>query len=190
MRAICLRVDRRHLRRLVAFVALGTAVACAKSTAPPDASTIDVVPTPSASATPPVVADVADAAPEPWDGSRCDVTLGALLDANVYRGVRNTPSRQATLDNLDPRTRERWHGRDHAVSYILCKYAVKMNGSDFTFEHQAGQSIGDFGALDKEKCGTKEERAKVLDDIKKSTKNCADPHAGAYWGSDLVPAKR
>lgn len=178
--------------RLRLLVALFATVACAKSTAPPpDASTITVAPTPTPSAsTPPVVADVADAAPEPWDGSRCDVTLGALLDANVYRGVRNTPSRQATLDNLDPRTRERWHGRDHAVSYILCKYAVKMNGSDFTFEHQAGQSIGDFGSLDKEKCGTKEERANVLEAIKKATNNCADPHAGAYWGSDLVPAKK
>lgn len=174
------------------FVALGVEAACAKSTAPPpDASTIVVAPTPSASAaTAPVVADTADPPPEPWDGSRCDVKLGDLLDANVYRGVRNTPSRQATLDRLDPKTRDRWHGRDHAVSYILCKYAVKMNGHDFTFEHQAGQSIGDFGSLDKEKCGTKEERAKVVDDIKKSTKDCSDPHAGAYWGSDLVPAKK
>lgn len=178
--------------RLRSFLAFAFVAACGKAPVPPppDASTIAVASVSPVADAAPTVEETADAAPEPWDAATCSVVLGGLLDGHVARGVRNTPSRQATLDRLDPKTRQQWYGRDHGVSYLLCRYAVRVNGHAFTYDHQAGQAIGDPSSLDEKKCATEEERAKVVADIKKHTNQCADPHAGAYWGYDLVPAKK
>jgi hypothetical protein len=118
----------------------------------------------------------------------CNIALGAVLAANVWRGVRDTPSRRASYEHLDPKTRAEWDAHDHGLLYLLCKYAVRMNGRAYTYEHVAGQNVTRSAPLDVAECATDERRAAVAKEIRESTKECTDPHHGAYWGYDLVPA--
>jgi hypothetical protein len=75
------------------------------------------------------------------------------------------------------------------VTYLLCKYAVQMNGRAFTYEHVAGQNISQTGPLELSTCSALAIRAEAEKRVRSSTTECADPHAGAYWGFDLVPLK-
>ena len=71
---------------------------------------------------------------------------------------------------------------------MQCRYAVRLNGKAFTFEHVAAQGFGSRGDLDAHMCGAPSEKDKAAKQIAETTKQCADPHAGAYWGFDLVEA--
>ena len=147
--------------------------------AAPDAAALDASALDASAPTPHLA--VADAG--------CTMTVGALLAANIYAGVRGSPSRTASRDRLDPPTRARWDGRDHGVTYLLCKYAVRMNGRAFTYEHVAAQNIiSQSTPLDTATCSAAATRKQVAEQVRESTNECADPHAGAYWGFDLVPA--
>jgi hypothetical protein len=115
----------------------------------------------------------------------CTVLVGVTLSASIFRGVRDTGARRAAIATLDPTTRATWERRDHAYGYLLCKYAVLMNERRYTYEHEAGQQLGHMTALDPALCSTDATRATVTKDIVRSTKGCADPHGGAYWGGDL-----
>jgi len=105
----------------------------------------------------------------------CFVEITSLLSADIFRGVRRSPSRDAARARLSSKTRGEWDGRDHALTYLQCRYAVRMNGKPYTYEHVAGQGFGSRRDLDTKTCDTPMEKDKV-----------ADPHAGAYWGFDLV----
>lgn len=116
----------------------------------------------------------------------CFVEITASLSAQIFRGVPRSPSRDAARARLSPETRQRWDGRDHGLSYLECRYAVRMNGHPFTYAHIAGQGLGSQGGLDAKTCTTPSERSKVAARIVETTKKCTEPHAGAYWGFDLV----
>jgi hypothetical protein len=141
-------------------------------------ATVTIPPTPEASAP--------EAPPDAPDGG-CAIELGAKLAANIYRGVRDTPAQRATRDHLDPKTRAEWDAHDHGVTYLLCKYAVRMNGRSYTYEHVAGHNVTQRAPLDLAQCDAAATRAAVTKAIHESTHECSDPHAGAYWGFDLVP---
>ena len=171
-------------------IALSLAVlACAchaRSSAPPErrADVVDVTSIPDA-APPVVVAEAPDAKGE----AGCTIELGALVSAEVFRGARNTPVRRDHYERLSPREQANWDAHDHGLTYLLCRHAVTMNGERYTFEHVLGESPhGD--RLDPKTCDTAETRALVTKDIHRASNECTDPHAHAYWGSDLVPVAR
>lgn len=116
----------------------------------------------------------------------CFVELTSLLSADIFRGVRRSPSRDAARARLSSKTRGEWEGRDHALTYLQCRYAVRLNGKPYTYEHVAGQGFGSRRDLDTKTCDTPMEKDKVAKQIVDTTKQCKEPHAGAYWGFDLV----
>lgn len=120
----------------------------------------------------------------------CQIRVLALLDAEVFRGVPASPSREAARANLPRSTRERWDGRDHGVTYLRCRYAVLLNGRHFTYDHVAGQGFVSSDPLDFGICRGTAEQQRVEARLVQTTKKCADPHAGAYWGFDLREAPR
>ena len=129
-----------------------------------------------------------EARDEACDGgpSRCDVVVGALLDANVYRGVPRSPSRDETLRHLSPATQRAWAGRDHARAYLECRYALTMNGRRYTYAHVLATGFNFDAKLDTARCSALDTLRAVQQHVRETTKQCTDPHAGAYWGDDLV----
>jgi hypothetical protein len=119
----------------------------------------------------------------------CEITITALLEAEVFRGVRRSPMREQTMERLSPDERSRWHGRDHGVTYLQCRYAVSMNHRPFIYEHVAGQGMLFDHKLDPARCSDPAEKRKVEVDLRQTTRQCTDPHAGAYWGFDLREAR-
>lgn len=119
-------------------------------------------------------------------GAGCTVSVGTLLSANVFSGVRDSPSRAASRSALDPATRARWDARDHGVQYLACKYAIEMNHKPFTYDHVAAQDFTRAHPLDPKTCETQTMRIEVAARVREFTRACADPHAAAYWGFDLV----
>jgi hypothetical protein len=195
--------------RCALLVLLLASGACRAPEVRPDGATVDPVPPRLTSAAPPVAPvdsaagarrDPLPPAPEPSasataepaptasaaPGGPCSIKVTALIEASVSRGVHRSPMREATMDRLSPEERSRWHSRDHGVTYLLCRYAVTMNGKRFTYDHVAGQEMPTRGQLDTAQCSLPAEMRKVEADLRQTTKQCSDPHAGAYWGFDLV----
>lgn len=141
--------------------------------------------TPEASAAPPSAS-----APPAAPGGPCKIRITAILEAQAWRGPgADSPARQRTLDALSPTERDQWRGRDHALQHLRCRYAVEMNGKRYTYSHIARQIVGfdSDNELDPKKCEA--DRPKVEKDLIETTRGCTDPHAGAYWGFDLVEVK-
>lgn len=127
-----------------------------------------------------------DLAPEP-DAGACVVRVLAMTDAAVRSGPRSSPEREATMARLDPKTASQWRGRDHALRHLLCTYRVQMNGVEWTYVHLAGEGLSGSPSLDPASCSTAEGQQAVEARIRDFTHQCAEPHAGAYVGDDLVP---
>lgn len=144
----------------------------------------------------PAPTDLASAAPTPADPpsassatatGACVIRVKTVLDAQIFRGPGvDSPMRQKAMANLSPEERDRWHGRDHAYSHLQCRYAVTMNGRAYTYKHNGGQAIGFGHKLDTKTCSQPEHIRKVEEQLTQTTRQCTDPHHGAYWGNDLV----
>jgi hypothetical protein len=122
--------------------------------------------------------------------SACQIAMTEDLEAHVYAGQRMTPERRATRDGLDPRTRNMWDGMDHGVTHLLCKYAVRVNGRDYSYEYEGGTNVSLNKPLDTAMCATPVMRDAAVQSVREATENCADLHRGASRGSDLVPRPR
>ncbi len=147
--------------------------------------------TPIAKAQPTVAAPQPTvAAPQPSiaiaarDGGTCVVKLMAYVESGVFSGVPETPARRATLDHLDQKTRDEWNGRDHALLYLRCTYDVTMNGRAYRYTYTKGVRSADNPS--DSACATAPVHAEAIAQIRHATRNCADAHAGAYDGEDLV----
>ena len=151
---------------------MASASATATGSAPSAPATAPLAPPPSIAVT---------------DGGTCAIHITHVIDAQVFRGPgRDSPSRQATLARLSPKERAQWDGRDHGLLHVRCTYAVTMNGKRYRYEHIAAQTLSGHQDLDPALCHQQTERQKVQDDLVSTTRLCSDPHAGAYWGFDLV----
>lgn len=180
-----------------ALPAAEASAAASDASAPVSAS--PPIPTPAATET---KTETASASPSPasagapfalppststGDAGLCSIHITHVLDAQVFRGPgRDSPSRKAAIAGLSPEERSRWEGRDHSLKHTRCIYAVTMNGKRYRYEHIAKQAIGMHVQLDPALCHQEAERKKVQDDLLETTQRCGDPHAGAYWGFDLV----
>jgi hypothetical protein len=150
------------------------------TTAPASAAASTPSPPATASLAPPATLAVTD-------GGTCAIHITHVVDAQVFRGPgRDSPSRQAAMERLSPKERAQWHGRDHGLLHTRCTYAVTMNGKRYRYEHIAAQTLSGHQELDPALCHQQNERQKVQDDLVNTTRLCTDPHAGAYWGFDLI----
>ncbi len=120
-------------------------------------------------------------------GPRCDIRVLSLSSAEVFRGVPRSAQRDHTMSKLTPATRQRWRSLDHGVSYLRCSYRVEMNGAQYTYDYVAHQGFASDPKLDTGRCGEVDTARDAATSVRSATKDCSDPHAGAYWGFDLRP---
>lgn len=188
------------MRLPVALALLTTLGACAKPQAEPpvgadarehEARVVQV--DPPAAAPTSDAGDTGDAHPfvvvsSTGDGGpRCDIRVLSLSSAEVFRGVPRSAQRDDAMSKLAPATRQRWRSLDHGISYLRCSYRVEMNDAQYTYDHVAHQGFASDPKLDTGRCGEVATARDAADSVRRATKDCSDPHAGAYWGFDLRP---
>jgi hypothetical protein len=169
---------------------LVVAIAACHSPEPerPRPSVIDVAPPTSDAGPGPIVkAEAAPSVVAAAGAGACAVHVLALANATVGAGPHSTPAREASMGHLDKKTADAWRGRDHALRHLLCTYRVEVNGTKWTYVHLAGQGFFGDERLDPASCSTPASERAVEARIHDFTHECTDPHAGAYWGFDLVP---
>jgi hypothetical protein len=116
---------------------------------------------------------------------KCEVTVSALLEAEEYRGPGPlTPAVAASL-NADPDYARRYNSESHGDHHIQCVFQVELG-------HLPGQPhrwMDYFNNVlrDKTTKACNGMAAEVAEDIIRTTKDCTDFAAGAYWGHVLEP---
>jgi hypothetical protein len=112
----------------------------------------------------------------------CKVTVSALLEAVEYRGGGPiTPALAASLD-ADPDFARMYNRESHGDHHIQCHYRVELDGRQYRWREWFSNTTREQTP---EAC--KGLAAKVAEDIIRTTKNCTDLAAGAYWGHVLEP---
>jgi hypothetical protein len=105
-----------------------------------------------------------------------------LVDAAEYRGPGPmTPALSDTLAK-DPKLARTYNAKSHGDHHIQCTYRVKVNGKPYTHTHVIGNTFREY---ETSRCD--EVRDEVAQSIISFTKECADLHAGEYWGFKLDP---
>lgn len=145
-------------------------------------------PVPPAEASAPAPEAPAPEASAPLPGG-CKIKITGVISADVFRGPgSDSPMRQKTMERLSPEERARWHGRDHGLKHLRCRYAVTLNGKAYLYDHKGGQELSFDHKLDPAICSDPAKIREVEKGLVETTKRCTDPHAGAYWGFDLREA--
>lgn len=115
----------------------------------------------------------------------CIVTVSALLEATEYRGGSPmTPALAASLD-ADPEFARRYNSASHGDHHIQCVYRVELAhepGKHYRWLHWFNNLLRD---AEPSKCKTL--AAEVAQDIVRTTKDCTQLDAGAWWGQVLEP---
>jgi hypothetical protein len=116
---------------------------------------------------------------------KCIVTVVALLEAEEYRGGGPmTPALEASMA-ADPDFARMYNSESHGDHHIQCHYEValaRLPGKRWRWREVRSNTFRD---LSPEICKTL--AVEVADDIIRTTKNCKDLDAGAYWGYVLEP---
>jgi hypothetical protein len=115
----------------------------------------------------------------------CIVTIVAVLEAEEYRGGGPmTPSLEASMA-ADPDFARMYNSESHGDHHIQCHYQVALAhlpGKRWRWREVKSNTLRD---LSPEICNSL--AVEVADDIIRTTKNCKDFNAGAYWGYVLEP---
>ena len=115
----------------------------------------------------------------------CRVTVSALLEAAEYRGAGPmTPALEASL-SANPDYARMYESESHGDHHIQCIYQVELAhepGKHYRWRHVIGNTLRDYTA---ETCDGL--AAEVAEDVIRTTKDCSDLDAGAYWGCVLEP---
>lgn len=115
----------------------------------------------------------------------CKVTVSELLEAEEYRGPGPiTPAVQASLD-ADPDYARMYQSESHGDHHIQCVYRVElahMPGKQFRWRSVVGNTMREATP---EIC--KGMAGEVAEDVIRTTEDCVDLGAGAYWGYVLEP---
>jgi hypothetical protein len=176
----------------LASLALGSCVAASPE---PELDTpaapsviVEAPPEPAEPAEPPAPADppVPEAFKPATAGTgNCKVTVSALLEAEEYRGPGPlTPAVAASLA-ADPDYARNYNSESHGDHHIQCVYQVELAhepGKHYRWLTWFSNTLRDATP---ESC--KGMAAEVAEDILRSTKDCSDLAAGAYWGYVLEP---
>lgn len=134
---------------------------------------------------PPKPAEPATFTPATRGSGNCKVTVSALLEAEEYRGPGPlTPSVAASLD-ADPEYARLYDSESHGDHHIQCVFQVEL-------AHEPGKHYrwleffsNTLREATPQVCNGM--AAEVADDILRTTKDCSDLAAGAYWGHVLEP---
>lgn len=117
--------------------------------------------------------------------NRCIVTVVALLEAEEYRGGGPmTPALEASMA-ADPDFARMYNSESHGDHHIQCHYEVSLAhlpGKRWRWREVESNTLRE---LSPEICNSL--AVEVADDIIRTTKNCTDLDAGAYWGYVLEP---
>jgi hypothetical protein len=115
----------------------------------------------------------------------CIVTVVALLEAEEYRGGGPmTPALEASMA-ADPDFARMYNSESHGDHHIQCHYEVSLAhlpGKRWRWREVKSNTLRDLGP---EICNSL--AVEVADDIIRTTNDCKDPDAGAYWGYVLEP---
>ena len=129
--------------------------------------------------------DADEAIPLTRGSGACEVTIRALLEAEEYRGGGPmTPALEASLSS-DPDFARMYEAESHGDHHIQCLYQVELAhepGKRYRWRHVVSNTLREFGP---EICAGL--AAEVADDIIRTTRDCSDYAAGAYWGDVLEP---
>jgi hypothetical protein len=110
----------------------------------------------------------------------CKVTVSALLEAEEYRGPGPmTPAVAASLD-ADPEYARMYNSESHGDHHIQCVFLVELGhepGKKYRWREYFNNVLRDRTPED-----CKGMAAEVAEDIVRTTKECTDLEAGAYWG--------
>jgi hypothetical protein len=110
------------------------------------------------------------------------VTVSAQLEAVEYRGGGPlTPALAASLD-ADPDFARMYASESHGDHHVQCQYRVELGGRSYRWREWFSNTLRDRTPKD---CNGL--AAKVAEDIIRTTKNCTNLTAGAYWGYVLEP---
>lgn len=115
----------------------------------------------------------------------CEVTVSALLEAEEFRGAGPmTPALAASLD-ADPDYARLYESESHGDHHIQCVFRVELAhlpGKPHRWRTFFSNTLRE---AEPEIC--KGMAAEIAEDILRTTKNCTDFAAGAYWGHVLEP---
>lgn len=120
-----------------------------------------------------------------FDSGSCVVRVVGLLEAEEYRGPGPiTPAIEASL-NADPEFARMYQAESHGDHHIQCHYAVELEhepGKRYRWREVVNNTLRDHTA---KICNSM--AAEVAEDIARTTKDCTDLDAGAYYGFVLEP---
>ncbi len=115
----------------------------------------------------------------------CEVRVIALLEAEEYRGGGPiTPALEASLA-ADPEFARMYNSESHGDYHIQCHYEVELGhepGKRYRWRMWLSNTLREHTP---KACNGM--AAQVAEDIVRTTKNCTDLAAGAYWGLVLEP---
>lgn len=115
----------------------------------------------------------------------CEVTVSALLEATEYRGPGPmTPVLAAKLD-ADPDFARMYNSESHGDHHVQCHYQVELGHRPG--EHFRWRSWFTNTLRDRTTKACNGMAAEIAEDIIRTTKQCTDLAAGAYWGHTLEP---
>lgn len=145
----------------------------------------DAEPTPEAEPAPEPVPEPSSFEPATRGTGSCVVTIVAVLEAEEYRGGGPmTPALEASM-TADPDFARMYNAESHGDHHIQCHYEVSLAhlpGKRWRWREVENNTLRD---LSPKICNSL--AVEVADDIIRTTKNCSDFNAGAYWGYVLEP---
>ena len=117
---------------------------------------------------------------------RIDLYLGHChLEAEEYRGPGPMTPFIEDVMNADPNFARSWQSEGHGDHHIQCHYEVRLASQPqarYRWRTVHGNTLGEHGP---EVCLQRLDA--VVDDIIRTTKECTQLDAGAYWGDVLEP---
>ncbi|HLT35785.1 MAG TPA: hypothetical protein VK034_05855, partial [Enhygromyxa sp.] len=115
----------------------------------------------------------------------CQVTVSALLEATEYRGPGPMTPALATSLDADPDFARMYNSESHGDHHVQCHYQVELAhepGKHFRWRSWFTNTLRDRTP---KACNGM--AAEIAEDIIRTTKQCTDLAAGAYWGHTLEP---
>jgi hypothetical protein len=115
---------------------------------------------------------------------RCDVRVGAVVEASVYRGSPSSAAKDNSQMSQGQRDFNRSH--DHGVKYLSCTFAVTIDGVAYTYEHRTRSGTPLSSDLDDSACNDATMANETRDEIVDVTNHCTDFDGAAYYGYVLT----
>lgn len=111
------------------------------------------------------------------------LTVGAALGPMEHlRGEPDTPARRDARARLPPDMKQMAEEEAHAATYVRCAYRVDVGDTAYRVSWTWDTTLEDKPA---DWCA--KARPAVQADLLRTTRQCTDLQAGAWWGHALTP---